>query len=80
MIVITTPTGQIGSQVLENLIDTGEALRVIVRDASDLPSQVRERVEVIEGSHGDAAVVDEAFAGADAVFWLCPAGSTGAFG
>jgi len=72
MIVVTTPTGQIGSQVLGNLIDTGEALRVVVRDASDLPSQSRERVEVIEGSHGDAAVVDEAFAGADAVFWLCP--------
>ncbi len=72
MIVVTTPTGQIGSQVLGNLIDTGEALRVVVRDASDLPSQSRECVEVIEGSHGDAAVVDEAFAGADAVFWLCP--------
>jgi uncharacterized protein YbjT (DUF2867 family) len=33
---------------------------------------VRERVEVVQGSHGDAAVVDEAFAGADAVFWLVP--------
>jgi uncharacterized protein YbjT (DUF2867 family) len=29
-------------------------------------------VEVIEGSHGDASVVDQAFQGADAVFWLCP--------
>ena len=27
---------------------------------------------MFEGSHGDAAVVDEAFAGADAVFWLTP--------
>jgi uncharacterized protein YbjT (DUF2867 family) len=72
MIVITTPTGQIGSQVLENLLDTGEALRVIVRDASHLSPEVRGRVEVVEGSHGDAGVVDAAFAGADAVFWLCP--------
>jgi uncharacterized protein YbjT (DUF2867 family) len=72
MIVITTPTGQIGSQVLENLLDTGEPLRVIVRDASDLSPEARERVEVVEGSHSDARVVDAAFAGADAVFWLCP--------
>ena len=31
MIVLTTPTGQIGSQVLGNLLDSGEELRVIVR-------------------------------------------------
>jgi len=72
MIVITTPTGQIGSQVLENLLDTGEALRVIVRDASDLSLEARDHVEVVEGSHGDATVVEQAFAGADAVFWLAP--------
>jgi len=72
MIVITTPTGLIGHQVLENLLDSGEELRVVARDPSDLPAEVRELVEVIEGSHGDAAVVDEAFAGADAVFWLAP--------
>jgi uncharacterized protein YbjT (DUF2867 family) len=72
MIVVTTPTGQIGSQVLENLVGNDEPLRVIVRDPSSLSPQVRERVEVIEGSHGDANVVDEAFAGADAVFWLAP--------
>lgn len=29
-------------------------------------------MEVIEGSHGDPYVVGEAFAGADAVFWLVP--------
>ena len=72
MIVITTPTGQIGGQVLENLLESSEALRVVVRDPSALPTDVRARVEVVEGSHGDPAVVDEAFAGADAVFWLAP--------
>jgi uncharacterized protein YbjT (DUF2867 family) len=72
MIVITTPGGQIGHQVLATLLDSGEALRVIDRDASALPAEIGERVEVVEGSHGDAAVVDAAFAGADAVFWLTP--------
>jgi len=72
MIVITTPTGQIGHQVLDNVLDSGEALRVVVRDPSDLPAEIRTRVEVVESSHGDPAVVDQAFADADAVFWLTP--------
>ena len=72
MIVITTPTGLIGHQVLDKLLDRGEPLRVIAREASALPPYVREHVDVVEGSHGAVAVVDEAFAGADAVFWLTP--------
>jgi uncharacterized protein YbjT (DUF2867 family) len=72
MIVITTPTGQIGHQVLSNLLGSGEPIRVIARDPSRLPTQARERVEVVQGSHGDFDVVDQAFAGADAVFWLVP--------
>ena len=72
MIVVTTPTGQIGRQVLEHLLGSSEPVRVIVRDASRLSSRVRDRVEVIPGSHGDLDIVDKAFAGADAVFWLVP--------
>jgi uncharacterized protein YbjT (DUF2867 family) len=72
MIVLTTPTGQIGSQVLGNLLDSGEELRVIVRDPAQLPADVRDSLDIVEGSHGDAAVVDKAFSGADAVFWLAP--------
>jgi len=72
MIVITTPTGQIGRQVLGNLLGSGEELRVIARDPAQLPAAVHENLDVVTGSHGDAAVVDKAFAGADAVFWLTP--------
>jgi uncharacterized protein YbjT (DUF2867 family) len=72
MIVVTTPTGLIGHQVLENVLDSGESIRVIARDPSRLPSKTRERVEVVQGSHGDIDVVNQAFAGADAVFWLVP--------
>ena len=72
MIVITTPSGLIGHQVLENLLDSGGHVRVIARDLSALTADERDRVDVVEGSHADAAVVDEAFAGADAVFWLTP--------
>jgi uncharacterized protein YbjT (DUF2867 family) len=72
MIVVTTPTGGIGSQVLNHLVEAGEAVRVIARDPERLPAALRDRVEVVAGSHGDAAVVDRAFAGADALFWLPP--------
>jgi uncharacterized protein YbjT (DUF2867 family) len=72
VIVVTTPTGQIGRQVLDNLLKGEEELRVIGRDPSKLNAEVRQRVEIIEGSHGDAATVDRAFDGADAVFWLDP--------
>jgi uncharacterized protein YbjT (DUF2867 family) len=75
MIVVTTPRGQIGHQVLANLLDSGEALRVIDREPSELPAEIGERVQVVKGSHGDTAVVDAAFAGADAVFWLTPPNS-----
>lgn len=72
MIVVTAPTGQIGHQVLQHLLNSGEPVRVIARDPSRLLSQARERVEIMQGSHGDADVVSQAFAGADAVFWMAP--------
>ena len=72
MIVVTAPTGQIGRHVVQDLLARGEPLRLIVRDANKVPATVRDHVEIVEGSHGDPAVVDRAFAGAAAVFWLVP--------
>lgn len=72
MIVITAPTGNIGHQVLDNVLAGDQPVRVIVRDPAKLPTDVRDRVEVIKGSHADPQVVTHAFGGADAVFWLLP--------
>ncbi|MVA22038.1 NAD(P)H-binding protein [Agrobacterium vitis] len=72
MIVVTTPTGDIGSQVLRGLVDAGETVRVIARDSSSLPADVRNAVEIIQGSHSDANVLNRAFDGADRLFWLVP--------
>ena len=71
MIVLTTPTGQIGRQLLDRLVDRTESVRVIAR-ASRLPAHVRDRVEVVTGSHGDVDVLAKALSGADTVFWLVP--------
>ena len=72
MIVVTTPTGNIGSQVLKDLLSKNEPIRVIVRDPDRLAPEVRTRVEVVVGSHGDSAVVTKAFEHADSVFWVVP--------
>jgi uncharacterized protein YbjT (DUF2867 family) len=78
MIVVTTPTGAIGRQVLEHLLDSingnnsSERIRVIARDPARLAPGTRDRVEVVQGSQDDPDVVDRAFAGADTVFWVVP--------
>jgi uncharacterized protein YbjT (DUF2867 family) len=72
MIVVTTPTGNIGRQVLEIILAGDEPIRVIARDPSRLSAQARKRVEVVHGSHGDIGVVNQAFSGADSVFWVVP--------
>jgi uncharacterized protein YbjT (DUF2867 family) len=77
MIVITTPTGQIGRQVLDRVLDRGEAARVIARDPSRLSARVRAHVEVVPGSHGDADTITKALEGADRMFWLVPPPSFG---
>ncbi|MCG8157258.1 NAD(P)H-binding protein [Brenneria goodwinii] len=73
MIVVTAPTSQIGSQLLPRLLAAQIPVRVIVRNASKLPPDVRTRVEIVEGSHADAATVERAFDGARSLFWLVPA-------
>ncbi|WP_026421146.1 NAD(P)H-binding protein [Actinokineospora inagensis] len=72
MIVITAPTGNIGRRLLPLLTAHDEPLRVVVRDPARLPDTIRDRVEVITGSHGDPTTIDRALTGADAVFWLVP--------
>lgn len=71
-IVVTTPTGQIGSRVVERLLESGAELTVLARDPSRLPAQVRERAEVRQGSLEDADFLRQATAGAGALFLLIP--------
>jgi uncharacterized protein YbjT (DUF2867 family) len=78
MIVITAPTGNIGHQVLDNVLTGDQPVRVIARDPAKLSADIRDRVEVIQGSHGDPQVVTRAFDGADAVFWLLPTDTSAA--
>ncbi|WP_369393324.1 NAD(P)H-binding protein [Streptomyces sp. CG1] len=72
MLVVTAPTSTIGRLLVDDLLDRGESLRLVVRDPSRLADEVREQAEVVKGSHGDPAVIGRACDGAEAVFWLAP--------
>ena len=72
MIVITTPTGQIGSAVLDQLVAASVPTRVIARHPERLPESVLAHATVVRGSHDDPEVLSEALSGADSLFWLIP--------
>jgi uncharacterized protein YbjT (DUF2867 family) len=72
MIVVTTPTGNIGSRLLPHLLAAGASVRVIARDPSKLSATIQGKVDVVQGSADDPAVVDKAFRGVQSVFWVVP--------
>jgi len=71
-IVVTTPTGHIGSELVKDLLAAGEAVRVIARDPARLAAEVRDRVEVVQGSSDDEAVLMRALEGAESLFLVVP--------
>jgi uncharacterized protein YbjT (DUF2867 family) len=76
MIVVTTPTGHIGSQLVANLLAANEAVRMIARDPARLAAEVRDRlnsgVEIVAGSSDDACVLMSALEGAESLFLVVP--------
>lgn len=74
MILLTTPTGDIGHRVLRLLLDAGVSVRVIARDPSKLVPDAR--VDVVQGSMADPAVIAQALPGVTSVFWLPPGDPT----
>jgi uncharacterized protein YbjT (DUF2867 family) len=72
MIVVTTPTGDIGRQLVEALLAAGESVRVIARAPERLDPGARAHVDVVQGSSDDEDVLDRALAGAKALFHCVP--------
>lgn len=70
MILLTTPTGDIGHRVLGRLLAADTPVRVIARDPSRLAPDPR--LDVVEGSMSDAATIARALPGVTGVFWLPP--------
>ncbi|MEU5879020.1 NAD(P)H-binding protein [Spirillospora sp. NPDC047279] len=71
-IVVTTPTGHVGSRVVRVLLQAGARPRVLVRDPARLDAPTRERVEALQGDLTDPDYVRTSVKGARTVFWVDP--------
>ena len=70
MLIVTTPTGHIGSQLLPILLSSGAPVRAIARDPEKLTPHPN--LQIVQGSTDDAATLARAFEGAQSVFWCVP--------
>lgn len=75
MIVVTGATGQLGSQIVENLLTrvSADALGVSVRDPARAASVAERGVRVRTGDFTDPATLEYAFEGADQVLVISAA-------
>ena len=71
-IVVTTPTGNVGSSVVRLLVQAGVRPVLLLRDSSRLDPALRDLVDTREGSLGDASYVLEATRDAEALYWVDP--------
>src|ERR1700759_1162178 len=71
-IVVTTPTGNVGSKVAPILLDRGAEITVIARHPEKVKQLAARGARVVQGDHSDSKVVQSALKDADALFWLIP--------
>ena len=72
MLVITGATGKTGSKLAEILLEKGQKVRVIGRDAGKLKAFTVKGAEAAVGDMADTAFLTKAFRGAAAVYALIP--------
>ena len=72
MYAITGATGNTGSVIAEKLLERGEKVRVISRDAKRLARFVQKGAEAFVADLTDAAALAKAFDGARAVYLMIP--------
>ncbi len=71
-IVVTTPTGNVGSRVVRLLLQAGVTPTLLLRHPERLDPAVRSRAEVVQADQRDADAVLHATRGADALYWVDP--------
>jgi len=74
-IVVTGATGNVGRELVPLLTGSGVAVRAVTRDPA--AAAVPAGVEAVRADLFDAATLDDAFAGADAVFLVWPSAEVG---
>ena len=71
-VVVTTPTGNVGSRVVRLLLQAGVTPTLLLRHPERLDPAVRSRAEVVQADQRDADAVVHATRGADALYWVDP--------
>jgi uncharacterized protein YbjT (DUF2867 family) len=71
-VVVTTPTGHVGSRVATLLVQAGERPVLLARDPDRVDPGLRAAAEVVAVDLTDADAVVRATAGADALYWVDP--------
>src|ERR1700733_8809668 len=69
-IVVTTPTGNIGSRVVQLLLQAGARPTLLARHPARLDPRVLDRADVVRVDLADSDAVVRATRGADPLFWL----------
>lgn len=70
-VLVTGATGNVGSQVIQELRKRGEDVRAFVRDEQKAAGMFGDGVEISPGDFGDAQSLRSALDGVDAVFLAC---------
>ena len=71
-IVVSTPTGNIGSVVADRLLDAGADVVAVHRDPEKVEDRAARGAQIHEGSLDDAVALGSALLGADALLWVTP--------
>jgi uncharacterized protein YbjT (DUF2867 family) len=71
-IVLTTPTGNVGSRVVRLLLQAGVRPTLLLRDPDKLDDATRAAVDVVQGDQRDPDAVLHATQDADALHWIAP--------
>ncbi len=71
-VLVTTPTGHIGSQVLERLFEANVPLRVLARNPGKLDANLLSRVQAVTGSSDDPRALGRALEGVTGLLWVTP--------
>ena len=69
---VTGITGQVGGVVARTLLDAGQSVRAVVRNANKAAAWGKQGCQVAIAEMSDAVALTAAFSGADAVFVLLP--------
>lgn len=76
MILVTTPTGNTGSLILQQLVEQGQQVRIFVRDPQKIAADILEKVEVAQGSLLNESEFTKALQGCDTLYFCVPQTNT----